>query len=199
ALLTTEHESHAALRTTAFVGLVLLLVALVGLVLGLSSERRTRSLGDLAARLTNRTRRLLRRPAVRWGGESLAGFRRGTLDLLRRRWLALTVATLAGHLTVFLLFVACLRTVGVSATRVTAIEAFAAWALVRILNALPLTPAGLGFVELGLTGALVAFGASNTDAVAATLLYRFLSVTPTLLLGLAAVATLRMHARRRPV
>ena len=82
---------------------------------------------------------------------------------------------------------------------VSVVEAFAAWALVRIIGSLPLTPAGLGFVELGLTGALVAFGASNADAVTATLLYRFLTVVPTLLLGLAAAATWRMHDRRRSV
>jgi uncharacterized protein (TIRG00374 family) len=111
----------------------------------------------------------------------------------------LTVTTLVGHLTVFLVLLACLRTIGVPAADVSLVEAFAAWALVRILGALPLTPAGLGFVELGLTGALVAFGASNADAVAATLLYRFLTVAPTLLLGLTAAATWRTHDRREPV
>ena len=65
------------------------------------------------------------------------------------------------------------------------IEAFAAWALVRILGALPLTPGGVGIVEVGLAGALVAFGAPNAEAVAATLLYRALTVFPTLALGFA--------------
>jgi uncharacterized protein (TIRG00374 family) len=96
-------------------------------------------------------------------------------------------------LTVFVLLVACLRAVGVSAGEVSVVEAFAAWVLVRILGVLPLTPAGLGVVELGLTGALVGFGASNADAVAATLLYRALAVLPTLALGLLAAATWRSH------
>ena len=82
---------------------------------------------------------------------------------------------------------------GVSDSEVTGIEAFAAWALVRILGALPLTPAGVGIVEVGLTGALVAFGAPNAEAVAATLLYRALTVLPTLALGLLAAATWRTH------
>ena len=63
----------------------------------------------------------------------------------------------------------------------------------RILGVIPFTPAGLGLVELGLTGALVAFGASNADAVAATLLYRALTVLPTLALGALAAATWRTH------
>ena len=63
----------------------------------------------------------------------------------------------------------------------------------RILGAIPLTPAGVGFVEIGLTGALVAFGAPNAEAVAATLLYRACTVLPTLALGLLAAATWRTH------
>jgi uncharacterized protein (TIRG00374 family) len=73
------------------------------------------------------------------------------------------------------------------------VEVFAAWSLTRILGALPLTPGGLGVIELGLSGALVAFGAPNADAVAATLLYRFLTVIPTLVLGMLAAATWRTH------
>jgi putative heme transporter len=176
------------------------LVVLVGLfAAALSSAARARGVGSFVARVVNGVRRLARRPPVVWGGESLASFRSRTLDLLRRRWHVLTVSTLLGHLTVFLVLVVCLRALGVSGHEVSLVEAFAAWALIRILGALPLTPAGLGFVELGLSGALVAFGASNADAVAATLLYRFVTVTPTLVLGLAAVATWRMHDRRKPV
>ena len=120
-------------------------------------------------------------------------FRSGALGLLRRRWHVITLATLVGHLTVFLLLLVCLRAVGIGASEVSWIEAFAAWSLVRILGALPLTPGGIGIVEVGLTGALVAFGAPNADAVAATLLYRALTVLPTLALGLLAAATWRTH------
>jgi hypothetical protein len=45
-----------------------------------------------------------------------------------------------------------LRAVGVTHTEVTIVEAFAAWTLARILGAIPITPGGVGFVELGLTG-----------------------------------------------
>jgi uncharacterized protein (TIRG00374 family) len=94
---------------------------------------------------------------------------------------------------VFVLLLVSLHVTGVTSSEVTVIEAFAAWALVRILGALPITPAGVGVVEVGLTGALVAFGAPNAQAVAATLLYRALTVLPTLALGLLAIATWRTH------
>jgi len=195
-LLTAVDEDHPALRSAALVGVAVLLVVLGAFWLALSSPRRARQIGDLAARLVSRTKRLIGRASVDWGGDNLARFRSRTLDLLERRWHVITAATLVGHLTVFVLLLACLRAVGVSDSEVSWVEAFAAWALVRILGAIPLTPGGLGIVELGLTGALVAFGASNADAVAATLLYRALTVLPTLALGLLAAATWRTHHPR---
>ena len=193
ALLTFEDETHRALQTAALIGLAVLVVVVVGFALVLSRAERAQSIGDLAARLTTRALRLFRRGPVGWSGESFVRFRERALGLLRRRWHVITLATLAGHLTVFLLLAICLRVTGVSDSEVTGIEAFAAWALVRILGALPLTPAGVGIVEVGLTGALVAFGAPNAEAVAATLLYRALTVLPTLALGLLAAATWRTH------
>jgi uncharacterized membrane protein YbhN (UPF0104 family) len=54
---------------------------------------------------------------------------------------------------------------------------------------LPITPGGLGVGEVGLTGALVGFGGENAEVVAAVLVYRFLTIVPTLVLGLLAGAT----------
>jgi putative heme transporter len=193
ALLTGVDEDHPALRTAALVGVGVLVGVLAAFALALSRPRRARRIGNLAARLVSRVKGIVGRKPVAWGGEDLARFRSGALDLLRRRWHVITAATLVGHLTVFLVLMTCLRVVGISGADVSWIEAFAAWALVRILGALPLTPGGLGIVELGLSGALVAFGASNADAVAATLLYRALTVLPTLVLGGLAAVTWRTH------
>jgi uncharacterized membrane protein YbhN (UPF0104 family) len=193
ALLTSQDEDHPALRTAALVGVIVLAVVVTSFALVLSRARWARLIGDLAARIADRALRFVRRGPVEWGGASFVSFRAEALGLLRRRWHVLTVATLAGHLTVFVLLLVCLRVTGVSASEVTAVEAFAAWALVRILGALPLTPGGVGIVEVGLTGALVAFGAPNAEAVAATLLYRALTILPTLALGLLAAATWRTH------
>jgi uncharacterized membrane protein YbhN (UPF0104 family) len=191
ALLTAQDEDHPALRTAALIGVIVLAFAVTSFALVLSRAHWAWRIGDLAARLATRALRLVRRGPVTWGGASFARFRSQALGLLRRRWHVITLATLAGHLTVFVLLLVCLRVTGVSEAEVTVTEAFAAWALVRILGALPLTPAGVGVVEVGLTGALVAFGAPNAEAVAATLLYRALTVFPTLALGLLAAATWR--------
>jgi uncharacterized membrane protein YbhN (UPF0104 family) len=101
------------------------------------------------------------------------------------------LASLAGSLSVFAVLVVSLRALGVGASEVSLVEAFAAWALIRIIASVPITPGGIGVVELGLTGALVGFGGNNAAVVAAVLVFRFLTVVPTLVLGLVAAATWR--------
>ena len=90
-------------------------------------------------------------------------------------------------------FFVSLRVLDVPAHEVSATEAFAAWSLVRLLASVPITPGGVGIVELGLTSALVGFGGNNAGVVAAVLVYRALTVVPTLVLGLLAAATWRSH------
>ena len=74
------------------------------------------------------------------------------------------------------------------------VQAFAAWSLARLLGSIPITPGGIGVVELSLTGTLVGFGGNNAGVVAAVLVYRFLTMVPTLLIGVVAASTLRRHA-----
>ena len=105
--------------------------------------------------------------------------------MLRRRWHVITLATLAGHLSVFAVLLVSLRVLDVPASEVTWIEAFAAWSVMRVLGSLPITPGGLGIVELGLTSLLVGFGGGQAEVVAAVLVYRFLTIVPTLVLGMA--------------
>ena len=195
AALAAEGGRNRTLELVAVIALIVFVVAVAGFAAGLSSARLARRVGDRAARLVSRVKHLLRKSPVKWNGTSFVRFRDETIILIRQRWLFLTAATLAGHLTVFLVLVASLRAVGVARAEVTIVEAFAAWALARILGAIPITPGGVGFVELGLTGALVAFGATNAEAVAATLIYRFLTVVPTLAVGLLAAATWKVGQR----
>ena len=195
ALLAIAGGTTAVLQTVALIGLAVFVVAIVAFAAALSSDELADGIGGLAARLTTRALGLVKRGPVKWGGPSLVAFRHQAIGLLRRRWWALTLSTVAGHLAVFGVLVTCLRTLGVSAENVSLTEAFAAWALVRLLGSLPITPGGIGIVELGLTGALVGFGGDNEEVVAAVLLYRVLTVLPTLALGLLAGALWR---RLRP-
>lgn len=193
ALLTVAGGEDPLLQTAALAGLAGFVAVVVAFAAGLGSARLARSVGDLAARLVSRGRRAFRRGPVTWDGESFVDFRARAIGLLRRRWHWLTLATLAGHLTVYVMLVVSLRVLAVPTAEVTLTEAFAAWSLVRLLGSLPITPGGLGVVELALTSALVGFGGDDAGVVAAVLVYRFLTVVPTLVLGLLAGATWRRH------
>jgi putative heme transporter len=193
ALLALSGGAHAALDTIAAIGLAIFVVIVAGFAAGLSTPRLARRVGDLAARIVSRGLRLIRREPVRWDGESFVRFRRRTNRLLRGRWHVLTLATLAGQLTVFVVLLVSLRVLGVSGSEVSVVEAFAAWSLVRLLGSIPITPGGLGIVELGLTTALVGFDGDQVEVVAAVLVYRFMTIVPTLVIGLLAGVTWKRY------
>jgi uncharacterized membrane protein YbhN (UPF0104 family) len=193
--LVAEGDRNRTVELVALIALGVLAVIVTAFAVGLSSDRLARRVGDRAAGVANWFKELFRRAPVTWNGEEFVRFRGEAIVLIRRRWLFLTFATLANHLTVFLVLLISVRAVAIPRGHVTIVEAFAAWALSRVLGSIPITPGGVGFVELGLTGALVAFGASSAEAVAATLIYRFLTNIPTIVLGLTAAGTWKLGRR----
>jgi uncharacterized membrane protein YbhN (UPF0104 family) len=192
-LLTVVGETHPLLKTVAIVGFAIFVLAVASYSAGLSSKRLARWAGNLSARIATWGFRLVRRGPAAWTGETFASFRTQSVGLVRRRGIYLTLATLAGHLSVFVVLLTSLRVFDVPASDVSGIEVFAAWSLIRLLGAIPITPGGLGIVELGLTTALVGFGGDNAEVVTAVLTYRFLTIVPTLLLGLLLGTTWKRH------
>ena len=186
-MLSIEEQQDAVLTTAAVVGGIVFAVAVGVLVLVFWSEQLARDIGRVAAVAVNRLLRPIHRGPVEGWPDGLAEFRNETVKLVRRRWWLLTIATVAGNLAVFAIFIVSLRAVGIGASEVTWIEAFAGWSLARILQLIPLTPGGLGPVELGLTGILVGLGGPNAEVVAAVLLYRAFTILPTLLVGSATI------------
>jgi len=157
----------------------------------LRSPGSARWVGDMAARVGAWFMRLIRRDPPAWSGEALVQVRAERLAHLRRRWPSLTASTLANQLTAYLVFELSLRAVGISIEAVPPSESFLAWAIGRVISSLPLTPGGIGVVELGMIGTLVGFGAPHAHVVAAVLLYRALIIVPTLLVGFVALLGFR--------
>lgn len=192
-LLSLIGERNPLLQTVALIGVGIFVAAVGAFALGLSSESLAHRVGDDAARIVTRLLRTIHRGPVRWDGASLARFRADAIGLLQRRWYTLTLATLAGQLTVFGVLLVSLRVLDVPSSEVGLIEVFAAWSVIRLIGSLPITPGGLGIVELGLTSLLVEFGGGRAQVVAAVLVYRVLTIVPTLVLGLLAAATWTRH------
>jgi uncharacterized protein (TIRG00374 family) len=198
ALLAAAGHATAILAPAAILGAGLFAVAVLGVIFVAASDRLATRTGDTAARAANRVRRVVHRSPVRWGGPSFERFRLEAVDLLRSRWLMLSVTTLANGLATLLTLTASLRALGVPASRVSLVEVFAAWALGRLVGSIEITPGGFGVFELSLTAALVGFGGPSAGVLAAVLLYRALTVIPTLATGLFALAISHASSRSAP-
>jgi len=185
-ILSFQGQGNAALQSAAITGLAVLVAAIAALALTLARESFARAIGDrVGTFVTALARRFRRGPFEGWG-DRLAAFRVQSLDLLRRRWHWVTLATIVSHMSLFAMLLTALRHMGVSADSVTGAEALAAFAVVRLLTALPITPGGLGVVEVGYTTALVVAGGDEELVLAGVLIYRALSYLLQVPLGILA-------------
>jgi uncharacterized membrane protein YbhN (UPF0104 family) len=174
-LLAITGQATGALLAAALIGLAALATAVLLGVLVLVSDRLAAEVGAGLGRAAAPVLRLLRRrPPDRWDVAAVHG-RARVVDLLRGRWVALTAATLVSHLSLYVVLLVALRHVGVSEDEVSWIQVLAAFSFGRLVTALPITPGGVGVVELGLTAALVGAGGNRAGVVAAVLVFRALS------------------------
>ena len=175
AILAIEGTVGPGLLTATFVGLAGLAVSIALLTLVLWSERFAQAIGDRVGRIVSPLRRLARKAPVTDGGRVAADFRRQSLDLVRRRWVALTVTTIVSHVGLYFVLLIAARDVGIPGDRVTWAEIFGVFAFARLVSAIPVTPGGVGVVELSYIGGLVLAGAGRPQAVAAVLVFRGLT------------------------
>ena len=188
-LLAVTGNASTGLVVAAGIGVLLLAIALAGFGLALRSDAMARRVGDTLGRVASAATRLVRKPAVKTWGASIAEFRTNAIELLRARWHALTAATMVSHLSLFAVLLLALRNVGITEGSISTIEALAAFSFVRLLSAIPITPGNIGVVELGLTGALVAAGGDRAEVVAAVLVFRVLTYLLPIPLGVVGLAT----------
>jgi Lysylphosphatidylglycerol synthase TM region len=149
----------------------------------LRSEEAARRFGLLAGRAASRLLRLVGRPPVAGWELATVKFRARTVDLVQRRWVAITVTSLVSHLSLYLVLLVALRDVGVSDAEVGWAEVLAVFAFARLATAIPLTPGGVGFVEGVLFAGLVAAGGDRSQVAAAVLVYRALTWALPILVG----------------
>ncbi len=149
---------------------VIAAVAVVVVILaGLASERITAMTGRVADLALAGPLRLVRRSSRTHLHRQLPAVRRAMLQVVRSRWPQMSVG-----MVLFLGFQAallwtCLHMLG---NRFTAAAVLAAFAVDRLLTAVPLTPGGSGVVEAGTAAALIALGGAPASVGAAVLLYR---------------------------
>ncbi|HSJ51349.1 MAG TPA: YbhN family protein [Actinomycetota bacterium] len=198
-LLALVGDATAALVAAALVGLAVLAAAVALFALALWKKEFARRIGDGFGRVASALRRLVRRPPIRDWGEHAVGFRKRTISLVLGRWPWLTLTTVVSHLMLWVVLLLALRHVGVSQEEVSTLETLAVFAFGRLLTALPITPGGLGVIELGYIGGLVAAGGDEPQVVAAVLLFRVLTYAVPVPLGAGTYLVWRGRSSwRRP-
>jgi len=194
-VLVTATRPGAGLIAAAVVGLALLAALAAGLALLIRSESFAVWAGRALQRILTTACRLTRRELPPGAAGWLPGFRDRAGALIAMRSWRITAATAASNLTLWLVLLACLRGIGLSQAQVPWQTSLAAFAFVRLLTVLPVTPGGLGITELGLIATLAA-GAGHRDVArvtAAVLLYRAVTYLPPIPLGAIACLVWR-HA-----
>jgi putative heme transporter len=194
-VLVTASWPGTGLIAAAATGLALLAAAAAGLGLLLRNESFALRAGRGLQRTVAVACRLARRKLPPDVGGWLPGFRGRAGALIAARGWPITAATAASNLTLWLVLLACLRGLGLSQAQVPWQTSLAAFAFVRLLTVLPVTPGGLGITELGLIGTLAAAAGHQASAqvTAAVLLYRAVTYLPPIPLGAIAYLTWR-HA-----
>ncbi len=105
----------------------------------------------------------------------------------------LTGATVISHVSLFVVLLVSLRVLGVTGDDVTWVEVFGAFSFVQLATAIPVTPGGLGVVEVGMAGALVLAGGPEAFVVAAVLVYRALTYLFQVFLGMGSFVVWRLR------
>jgi uncharacterized membrane protein YbhN (UPF0104 family) len=193
-VMTTARRPDAALIIGAAAGMALLATGVGGLGLLLRSRPFALRAGHALQHPLALVCRLARRPPPADTAGSLAGFRDRAGALLAARGGRITAATVASYLTLWLVLLACLRGTGLSQAQLPWQTSLAAFALIRLLTALPITPGGLGITELGLIGVLAAGGGHrvSVQVTAAVLMYRAVTYLPPIPLGALACLIWRL-------
>lgn len=208
AALAITGRTNAALIVPTVIGIGVLMIA-IGLFAGmLWKNSMARAIGGGLGKVASRIRKLFRKPAVHWG-DAAARFRKQTIGLVSKRWPALTISSLVSHIALYLVLLLALRHVGVSEQELNWAQVLGVFAFVRLISLFPITPGGVGLVELGYIGGLYVAGRSHADVpldvfkaqvAAAVLVFRTLTFVFQIPLGaLTYVIWRRKTSWRKPV
>jgi uncharacterized membrane protein YbhN (UPF0104 family) len=166
AALAITGAANASLVSAALVGMAFLIGGVVLFSLILWKVSFARSIGAFFSRLANKILGVVHKGPVDDWGEAAVRFRKNSIDLVRARWVALTITTVVSHLALYFILLLALRHVGVSDAEVSWAQVLGVFAFGRLLTAVPLTPGGLGVIELSYIGGLILAGRDHADVPA---------------------------------
>ena len=161
------------------------------------SESSARRIGRLGDRMIGWTYGLFKKEPSFDVTEWVVNFRNSTVDVIKDRWLRITATNYFQQFMQFLILWAAVYAIqGGTTAPVSFVEAFVAYAFGRLASFIPITPGGLGTVDAAITAILVAFGAANSDALAAVMVWRALTYFPQVFIGAGTFVVWRRKQRK---
>jgi len=158
ALVILTGRARGSLVGASVVGGIILAGSSVLFVLVMCKQQFAYRIGSGLGRMAMWVSRLARRPKTFGWGDKAVRFRRSTIDLIVSRWLALSSSTIISHLTLYMVMLLSLRFVGVSNDEVSWAQVLGVFAFGRLLTALPITPGGVGVVEVAYIAGIILAG-----------------------------------------
>jgi uncharacterized protein (TIRG00374 family) len=127
----------------------------------------------------------------------MSEYRASTRDVLSSRVTSITVTNVVVQVVPFVVFFVALRGIEADVSSKTLlVEAFAAYSVGALGDFIPLTPGGLGTVDALITGLLVAFGTAESNALAATLVWRAGTYLPQIFIGFGTYFSWQRRQRK---
>ena len=169
------------LNTVALIAAAILIGAVIILTIVLRSAELAhaigRWIGTTAHRLAKPFRIQVEQDLTEALATTLVNFQSSAGQLMKRVWWKAALAALFAQFMQFLILLTALRGVGITSEILNTAEIFAAFSLVQIITAIPISPGGLGITEAAYITFLVA--ESDPDmaelVTAGTLIYRLFS------------------------
>jgi len=190
-------QGQGTAYTLAGIGLIAIVAIVAVFAVIFKSEANARRLGDFADRLVRRIYGIFKKEPGFDVSDWIVNFRGSTVGVIKGRWLRITVTNYFQQLMQFLILWAAVYAIqGGSSAPVTFIEAFVAYAFGRLASFIPVTPGGLGTVDAAITAILTAFGAVNSDALAAVMVWRALTYFPQVFIGIGTFVAWRRRQTR---
>lgn len=185
----------------AVAGVVIALICgaiIVGIARSVGFARRV---GVIAGHVVTWARGIIGRPRPEDFGDAVVKFRTDVMETVASRWLALTIVILVKYLAAAWLLLICLRAVGVGSAVLNWREILVAYAIVRLLTVIQITPGGVGVTEFAYAAVLEALAGAGTDVdsaiVAGTLLFRGFTYVAPIIVGIPCYLVWRMKKRWR--
>ena len=183
-LVAVTGQSTAGAVSVALLGVLVIAVSGTVLWLVFRSAASAHWVGRLGDRVLNWLLHFFHKPKSDRLERAVLDFRDQTNDMVHERGWLLTAAVVASQLAVFVLVLFCVRAVGITAGTVSFSAVLLSFAVARLAGAIPVTPGGLGTVDVAFIGMLTAFGATSNDALAADLMWRATTYFPPIFIGL---------------